>query len=121
MTSSKKCSENTPIPNKVFSYGTLQLESVQKEVFSRALSYKKFTLSGYKTTDVSITDPRVIALSGQSIHKGLVFTGCTTDRIGGVLLNITPEDLLPMDAYEVSDYKRISLTQDGQTFWVYVL
>ncbi len=53
---------------KLFSYGTLQMEHVQKEIFGRKLNGKKDALIGYILSEVKIKDKIVIKNSGTNIH-----------------------------------------------------
>ena len=53
---------------KLFSYGTLQMENVQKETFGRLLVGAKDVLLGYVLSEVKIKDKAVIEKSGTDIH-----------------------------------------------------
>ena len=52
----------------LFSYGTLQLESVQLSSFGRRLDGEPDAMTGYARTMVEITDPDVLAASGERFH-----------------------------------------------------
>lgn len=91
----------------LFSYGTLQLENVQLETFGRLLKGEKVNLKRYKLTEVKISDKSVIEKSGKEFHPIAVFTGKDTDNIDGVIFEITKEELLQSDRYEVSEYERV--------------
>nr|WP_315033875.1 gamma-glutamylcyclotransferase family protein [uncultured Chryseobacterium sp.] len=91
----------------LFSYGTLQKEQVQLETFGRILQGEKDTLTGYKLDKVEITDPEVLRKSGQKFHPVLRFSGNDLDKVEGVLFEVTEEEILQADDYEVDDYKRI--------------
>jgi hypothetical protein len=58
------------MPEKIllFSYGTLQLESVQLASFGRVLAGSRDAIPGFKKTLVEITDPDVLAKSGERFH-----------------------------------------------------
>ena len=106
----------------IFSYGTLQEESVQLANFGRKLDGAKDVLIGYTVTDVEITDKRVLVESGKKIHPGLTYTGNPDDKVAGMVFAITPQELIQADDYEVSDYHRIlAELQSGLQAWVYVL
>ena len=60
---------------KLFSYGTLQLDKVQLETFGRLLNTKPDILQGYEIRDCLILDPEVIAASGKEYHPIACFTG----------------------------------------------
>ncbi|WP_371319933.1 gamma-glutamylcyclotransferase family protein [Variovorax sp. dw_308] len=49
----------------LFSYGTLQLEPVQRATFGRLLSGQPDSLPGYRLEQVAIRDAAVVATSGK--------------------------------------------------------
>jgi len=105
----------------LFSYGTLQLKSVQIANFGRELVGKSDQLLGYVIEQVEITDPRVLEESGQRFHPILKFTGRTENEVEGTVFEVTQQDLEKADEYEVSDYKRVSANlKSGINCWVYV-
>lgn len=105
---------------KIFSYGTLQYESVQKSLFGRTLQGKPDQLPGFIIDTIKITDPRVLKISQQSVHKTLIQTHNPSDIISGMVFEITEKELLLCDRYEV-DYRRISvLLESGIRAWIYV-
>jgi gamma-glutamylcyclotransferase (GGCT)/AIG2-like uncharacterized protein YtfP len=105
---------------KLFSYGTLQQESVQLANFGRRLQGRPDVLAGWRLSTVEITDPEVLAESGLAVHKILV-PGKPSDEIDGVVFEITLEELRAADGYETDAYKRIEVTlQSGAKAWVYV-
>jgi len=112
---------NAPAPDYLFSYGTMQLESVQRELFGRVLEGKPDRLPGYKVQMLEILDPAVTAISGKRHHPIVVHTGDPSDKVAGTLMQVTEKDLERSDAYEVSDYKRERLQlASGAQAWVYV-
>ena len=105
----------------LFSYGTLQLKSVQIANFGRELTGKSDKLLKYVIKQVEITDPRVLEESGQKYHPILKFTGSSENEVEGTVFEVTPQDLEKADAYEVSDYKRVSANlRSGINCWVYI-
>ena len=105
----------------LFSYGTLQLESVQRSSFGRLLEGKADALQGYRQEMLEITDPQVLTTSGERFHPVLVQSGNMADEIPGTVFQITPEELAAADKYEVANYKRIEVTlKSGRRAWVYV-
>lgn len=58
----------------LFSYGTLQLESVQLTTFGRRLTGHADQLPGYRLDLLEIRDAVVVATSGQTHHPILVRT-----------------------------------------------
>jgi len=105
----------------LFSYGTLQKEQVQIETFGRILKGEKDTLVGYNLSMVEITDPEVLRKSGEQYHPIIDFTGNVENKVEGVLFEVTEEEILNADKYEVDDYKRIeTLFQSGNKGFIYV-
>jgi len=106
---------------KLFSYGTLQMEHVQQETFGRKLSGEKDTLIGYILSEVKIKDEAVIKTSGTNIHPILKFTGKTSDVVEGTVFEITAAELTQADNYEVEEYTRIASSfKSGKKAWAYV-
>jgi hypothetical protein len=69
---------------------------------------------------VEITDPDVLAKSGQRFHP-IVVPGDASDELAGMVFEITEDELLSADHYEVADYKRIAARlKSGIEAWVYV-
>jgi hypothetical protein len=105
----------------LFSYGTLQLESVQLATFGRLLVGKADGLPGFEQSLVKIEDESVVATSGKTNHPIVRFTGRSSDIVYGTAFEVTERELQNADAYEVSAYKRISVTLlSGVRAWVYV-
>ena len=105
---------------KLFSYGTLQLESVQKETFGRELMGQKDSLVGYILSQVKIKDQAVVKLSGKEFHPMLKYTGKMSDTVAGVIFEITAAELMHADEYEVEEYIRIKGDFiSGQKAWIY--
>lgn len=105
----------------LFSYGTLQKEQVQLETFGRLLEGEKDILTGYILKTVEITDPEVLRKSGEKYHPILIFSGNGTDEVEGMLFEVTVEEILQADEYEVDDYKRIeTVFKSGKTGFIYV-
>jgi Gamma-glutamyl cyclotransferase, AIG2-like len=105
----------------LFSYGTLQLESVQLASFGRRLEGHDDTMPGFRTDLLEITDPEVLAKSGERFHPVVSATGDLRDEVAGKVFLITETELAAADRYEVSDYKRIEVTlKSGTNAWVYV-
>jgi gamma-glutamylcyclotransferase (GGCT)/AIG2-like uncharacterized protein YtfP len=108
-------------PIRLFSYGTLQLETVQLETFGRRLTGAADALPGYSRMMVRITDPAVIAASGADHHPIVAASADPDDSVEGMVFEITAEELAAADTYEVADYKRIDVVlASGLRAWVYV-
>lgn len=108
--------------DNLFSYGTLQLESVQLNIFGRILEGENDVLAGYKITFVKIEDEAVVAASGMTHYNNLTYTGNPSDEINGKVLKLTESELQQADEYEAdADYKRIRVKlSSGKTAWVFL-
>ena len=105
----------------LFSYGTLQLDSVQLATFGRRLAGTADALPGFEQSMVKIEDPAVVATSGKAHHPIVKFTGRDSDVVQGTAFKVTAEELRNADKYEVAAYKRIAATlRSGVRAWVYV-
>jgi gamma-glutamylcyclotransferase (GGCT)/AIG2-like uncharacterized protein YtfP len=105
---------------RLFSYGTLQQESVQLANFGRKLQGRADVVVGWRIASIRITDPLVLALSGLAVHKIMV-PGDASDEVDGVVFEITPDELKAADSYETEDYKRAKVKlRSGTEAWVYV-
>lgn len=107
--------------HNLFSYGTLQDESVQLATFGRVLCGKRDALTGYALSLVAIDDPQVVAVSGAAHHPIVTPTGSPSDAVEGTVFAITAQELRNADRYEVADYKRVAVVlRSGVQAWVYV-
>lgn len=105
----------------LFSYGTLQTESVQLATFGRRLEGSSDALPGFAQSMVRIDDPAVVETSGAPLHPIIAFTGHSSDVVSGTVFRISREELERADTYEVAAYKRISvILRSGTRAWVYV-
>ena len=93
----------------LFSYGSLQQESVQLSTFGRTLTGDRDELPGF-------------TLGRSGPHADAVFTGNQTDRVAGMRFDVTAAELEAADEYERADqYARIAVTlASGREAWVYV-
>jgi hypothetical protein len=64
----------------LFSYGTLQLEEVQRATYGRLLEGEPDVLVGYRLVPLTITAPEVVALSGEPVHMIACRTGDGAER-----------------------------------------
>lgn len=105
----------------LFTYGTLQFAEVQLDTFGRLVAGESDVLPGYTIDYAEIEDARVVDVSGMSVHPVLRATGSPVDKVVGKVLHITADELEAADEYEVSLYRRTSVTlASGRTAWVYV-
>lgn len=104
----------------LFSYGTLRDSAVQMANFGRLLSGRADCLPGYSLLPLAIKDPAVVALSGKSQHM-IAKRSAAGDEVTGMVFEITAQELVAADRYEVSDYTRVLVTlKSGVKSWVYV-
>lgn len=105
---------------RLFSYGTLQLEPVQRATFGRRLAGVADQLPGYRLEQLAIRSDAVVATSGVATHPIVHASGNALDLVAGTVFRITPGELARADAYEVDDYERVRVTlASGQAAWVY--
>ena len=106
---------------RLFSYGTLQTESVQLSTFGRKLSGHSDALVGYRLRMIQIADQDFVATSGAEYHRNLEFTGSTSDVVEGAVLSLTQQELEQADAYEPDGYERLRVQlRSGTEAWVYL-
>lgn len=106
----------------VFSYGSLQSESVQVSTYGRRLRGEPDALPQYALTQIAIEDPRRAAELGKTHHVNAARTGHADDTVTGTAFELSDEELGRTDEYERQDaYSRISVTlASGREAWVYV-
>jgi hypothetical protein len=112
---------NTARTINLFSYGTLQLDSVQMASFGRLLGGQDDAMPFFRKEMLEITDPNVLCLSGERFHPVVRPSEDPSDEVEGKVFQITQEELAAADRYEVSNYRRIEVTlKSGLVAWVYV-
>jgi hypothetical protein len=105
----------------LFSYGTLQDEKVQIELFGRILIGACDILKGYRISTIQIKDELFLSKSSQPYYSIAINSGEKEDGIDGVAFEISQEELLLADQYEPEEYKRIDVKlESGKNAWVYV-
>ena len=104
----------------LFSYGTLQQEAVQLSTFGRVLQGQRDELVGFERSLLKIQDPQFVAASGKADHAIVTFNGNPDSRIGGMVFEVTDEELARADRYEPAGYARMSTRlASGTEAWVY--
>ena len=105
----------------LFTYGTLQLEEVQLSTFGRKLVGKPDALAGYRLVRIEILDKDFVAKSGTAVHRNLQFTGNASDRVDGIVFEVTISELQQSDAYEPHGYERVLVQLvSGNMAWLYI-
>ena len=105
----------------LFAYGTLQNPQVQISTFGRRLAGHPDALPGYALSAIEITDPAVIAASGQARHPIITATGDDNDRVDGAVYELIPDELEAADRYEAGDYRRVRVRlASGTDAWAYI-
>ena len=104
----------------LFSYGTLQKEKAQIDLFGRILEGVADVLRGYKISTIEITDETFLSKGEGKYQKTLIISD-PNDIVDGTVLEITGEELLLADKYEPKNYKRIKVAlESGKKAWIYV-
>ena len=105
----------------LFSYGTLRQKNVQLATFGRELEGREDALVGFVSNMIAISDPEVVATSGETHHPIVARTGNPADAVAGMVFRITAAELAAADSYEVSDYERVAVRlKSGRAAFVYV-
>jgi gamma-glutamylcyclotransferase (GGCT)/AIG2-like uncharacterized protein YtfP len=105
----------------LFSYGTLQKDKTQLELFGKTLQGSVDVLRGYKTAAIEITDEAFLAKGEQKQQLIAIISEDKNDLIKGTVLEITEDELLLADRYEPEGYKRIQVVlESGKQAWIYV-
>lgn len=107
---------------RLFSYGTLQSESVQLATFGRRLEGEPDHLVGYKLTTVPIRDQSIATASGNTHYRNVQYTGIAADIVEGTVFAVSKEELERADEYESdAEYRRLRVQlRSGTTAWVYL-
>lgn len=104
----------------LFSYGTLQKEKVQIELFGRILQGSGDTLIGYKVSTIEIKDESFL-LKGEQKYQLTAGISKDNDNIKRTVFEITEEELRLADKYEPVNYKRVKVVlESGKEAWIYI-
>ena len=104
----------------LFSYGTLQKDKVQLELFGRLLNGATDVLKGYRIASVEIKDEAFLAKGEEKFQRTLIPTGDATDLVEGTIFEIPAAELLLADKYEPDNYQRVKvMLQSGKKAWIY--
>ena len=104
----------------LFSYGTLQKDKVQIELFGRLLNGRKDILRGHKLAPVEIKDKSFLSKGEQNIQLTVIPSNNKGDMVEGTVFGVSREELLMSDKYEPDHYKRIEVELvSGKKAWIY--
>ena len=104
----------------LFSYGTLQRERVQIELFGRTLQGSSDVLRGHKISTIEIKDEAFLSKGEDRYQQTVVPSENEGDTIKGTVLEVTKEELQLADRYEPENYKRIKIVlASGKEAWIY--
>lgn len=100
---------------KLFTYGTLQHEDIQENLYGRTLIGTPETLVGYTLKKIQIEEEFGI------VHYPIIEeTHNPEDTINGIVYEVTAIELRQADLYEGLHYKRVEvILQSGQKAWAY--
>ena len=78
-------------------------------------------LINYKLESLEIKDELVLAQGDQQFHPIAIYTGNKDHRVVGMVFEVSMDEILSADQYEVSNYKRVKTPlQSGKSAWIYV-
>jgi gamma-glutamylcyclotransferase (GGCT)/AIG2-like uncharacterized protein YtfP len=104
----------------LFSYGTLQKDTVQLKLFGRLLTGTRDVLEGYKAISIEIKDESFLSKGEQKHQRIATLSKDKKDRIEGTVFEVSEKELLHSDGYEPNDYKRVKvMLASGKQAWVY--
>ena len=104
----------------LFSYGTLQKNEVQLELFGRLLSGVTDILRGYKLSTIEIQDGNFLA-KGEETSQLTVVISDDKDTVEGMVFEISLDELLLADRYEPAGYMRVKVElESGKQAWIYL-
>lgn len=104
----------------LFSYGTLQTQTVQLSIFGRTIQTTADALVGYQLSEIQVEEPKFLAHS-PAVQRNVQYTGNTSHIVEGPVLALTKKELEQADAYEPAEYKRVSVQlRSGLNAWVYL-
>ncbi len=105
----------------LFSYGTLQKEKVQLELFGRLLNGAKDILIGYQLSSIEIKDESFLSKGEEKFQKTLVPTKNDADIVEGTVFEISEDEVRLADKYEPKNYKRYKVVlRSAKEAWVYL-
>ena len=100
------------LDTEVFVYGTLIDNLTRTSILGRQVRVYKADLEGYES---------VLKMKIEGIMYPVAVPN-ESKKINGMVLNLTPQEIIKIDEYEGESYKRIKVTLKGDSkVWVYVV
>ena len=91
----------------LFSYGTLQKDNVQPELFGWLLNGTKDTLKGCKFSSIEIKGESFLSKGEQKDQLTVIPSNDNNDSIEGTVFGVSEEELLLADNYEPDNIKEL--------------
>jgi len=108
---SEHSAEKLSATEYIFTYGTLQHESIQLANFNRKLDGFKDVLPGYRISEIKIANE----------YTNIERSENSSDVVTGICYLLTPNELLAADTYEGQGYQREKvLLASGKKAWIYL-
>jgi hypothetical protein len=105
----------------LFAYGALQGAEMQLDTFGRLVEAEDDVLTGYSRAYADTPGHRIDTASGPTLLPVLRHTGSALDKVVGVVLALTPDELDAADEFQPSLYRRTKVTlESGRRAWLYV-
>lgn len=105
----------------LFTYGSLQLPSVQLDTFGRLLDGGDDVLCCFTIDHLAVDEEHREAARGRTTRSVLRHTGSRLDKVVGKLVRLSEAELDAADEYEAWGYRRERVTlESGARGWVYV-
>jgi hypothetical protein len=105
----------------LFTYGSLQHPEIQLDTFGRLIAGEEDVLSGYTVDYIEIDDPRALDASRPTVQPIVRATGSPRDKVTGLVLAVTEDELEAADEYQNALYTRGAVTLgSGRDAWVYL-
>lgn len=95
---------------------------MQLSTFGRLLHGQRDALLNAVLSLVKIDDPVLVATLGKTHHNNVLLNGHDSDRVHGMVFEISDDELVKVDGYEAPfAYARVlASVASGAEVWVYV-
>lgn len=105
----------------VFSYGAFTAEAIQLQNFGRTLKGTEDQLFGYKLNGIETKDASATNENELDLEPIARKSREKNDKIEGLVIEITGDELMQTDKREIAKYKRVlETTASGAEVWIYV-